>query len=104
MSIEASGDLGFGLNSIRQGGLKLRTATLTDSKNVRGCFYDTEPALCHDSSLPPSREPVDFKRHHYQSSPALTREHFGREIRNFALAAIPAAGQIMRAKKSQKEN
>jgi hypothetical protein len=71
MSIESRSNLvlSFGLN--RQGGFELRTATLTDSKEVRGSFHDAELALCHDSSLPPRREPVDLKRHHYP------RDRFG---------------------------
>ena len=56
--------LSFGLNC--QGGFELRAAALTDPEQVRGGFHDAELALCHDSSLPPSREPVDFERHHYR--------------------------------------
>lgn len=65
MSIESGGDLKLGLGSIRQNGIKLRAATLADSKEIRRCLHDAELALCHDSSLLPSREPVDFRRHHY---------------------------------------
>ncbi len=67
MSIESGGNLSFGFSSIRQNGLELRAATLTDSKKVRGCFHDTELAPCHDSSLPLRQTPVDFKRHHYRN-------------------------------------
>ncbi len=68
MGIERSGNLGFGFSSVRQTGLEARATTLADPKQVRGCFHDAELALCHGSSLPPSRELVDFKRHHYRFS------------------------------------
>ncbi len=68
MGIESGGNLGFSLGLDWQGGFELRSAALTDSKEVWGSFHDAELALCHSSSLPPSREPVDFKRHHYPIS------------------------------------
>jgi len=65
MDIESGGDLRFSLGYDRAVRLELKAAMLADAKESGRCFDDAEIALCHDSSLPPSREPVDFKRHHY---------------------------------------
>jgi len=72
MRLKGSSDLRFGLSYGGSVRLELEAAMLADAKESGRCFDDAELALCHDSSLPPSREPVDFKRHHYPLSPPLS--------------------------------
>ncbi len=69
MSIKGSVNLSLGCGAIRQNGVEPHTAPFADCAQIRGCFHDAEPSFCHDLSLPPSREPVDFKRHHYPIFP-----------------------------------
>jgi len=66
MGSKGRSDLRFSSGSIRQIRVKLPAALLTDAAQVRRDLHDAEFAACHASILPPSRESVDFKWHHYQ--------------------------------------
>ena len=66
MNIECSDDFIPSLAPFRALRGELRPTPFTYSEVFRDRFDDAELALCHDSSLPPSQEPVDFKRHHYR--------------------------------------
>lgn len=65
MSIERGSDFGSSFRLKRQTGRELSMAPFAHAQKVGSRFDDAELSVLHDSSLPPSREPVDFKRHRY---------------------------------------